>query len=91
VAKATAHAGLDTSPEVVESLAHRALTPEAEIQVRASGLQGGRHQHAWMALHAATNPEVLAAAVNTLERARYAFAPHADDFLDRARQRISGA
>jgi hypothetical protein len=59
------------------------------LQARATELEG-RHQHrqAWLAAHAATNPDPLAAAINTLECARYVLGPHAADFLDLARERI---
>ncbi|OLT11877.1 hypothetical protein BJF78_25895 [Pseudonocardia sp. CNS-139] len=74
-----------------ESLAGRALTPAAERLARASALAGGGSDHqVWMALHAATNPDPLAAAVDALERARWALGPYAADFLDTARRRLSG-
>jgi hypothetical protein len=90
-AEVAARTGLDARDEVAESLARRTLTPEAELQARATELEG-RHQHrqAWLAVHAATNPDPLAAAINTLECARYALGPHAADFLDLARERIGG-
>jgi hypothetical protein len=91
-AEVARHAGLDALPEVAESLARRELTPGAELQARATGLEG-RHQHrqAWLTLHEATNPDPPAAAIGALESARYALGPHAADFLDLVRARIPRA
>jgi hypothetical protein len=90
-AEVAARTGLDAEEGVAASLAGRALTPEAEVQARATGLQGRhRYRQAWLALHEATNPDPLAAAINALECARYALGPAAAGFLDQVRHRIVG-
>jgi hypothetical protein len=43
-----------------------------------------------MALHNATNPEALAAAINALESARYALGPAAAESLELVMARITG-
>ena len=65
------------------------LTPEAERAARESGLVHGAHHQLWLALHAAANPDALAAAIHTVDHARWVFGPDAADFLDRVRARVS--
>jgi len=83
------HSEISDHPEVIASLAGRALTPEAELLARRSGLYGGRHHWLWMALHNATNPDPLGAAIGTLDAARYAVAGHATELLAQARATLS--
>jgi hypothetical protein len=70
---AAAHAGFDQMPCVAESLAAQALTAEAQFRVRRSQLAGYSMQlRVWAALHAATNPDPLGAAIGALEEAQLA-------------------
>ena len=70
---AVAHAGLDQMPCVADSLAARTLTAEAQVRVRRSQLNDhSRHRRAWAALHAATNPDPLGAAIGALDDAQLA-------------------
>jgi hypothetical protein len=83
------HSEVCDHPEVVASLAARALTPAAELLARRSGLYGGRHHWLWMALHNATNPDPLGAAIGALDAARYAVAGNAAELLTQARAQVS--
>lgn len=86
--EAAVHAGLDTHPAVAASLVGRSLTSAADLLARTSGLEGqGEHRQVWMALHEASNPDPLGAAIHAIDAARYAFGPDASDFLARARDR----
>jgi hypothetical protein len=88
--EAVAHAGMADHPAVAASVAARALTPEAELLARESQRTGrGEHHWMWMALHRATNPDPLGAAIGTLDAARYAVGGGAADLLDRARRRLA--
>jgi uncharacterized protein DUF6461 len=80
-----ARTGLAELPEAAATLAARRFTPEAERLARTSQLtnRGGNHE-AWLVLHAATNPDPVAAAIHTLHAARGA----APELLDEARRRI---
>ena len=88
--EAARHAGLVDDPEIVASIAARALTPGALDRARRSQLDGGEHQWLWLALHRATNPDARAAAVEALGAARFAAGPHAAELLEGARQRVTG-
>jgi hypothetical protein len=89
VAEAARHAGLADDPDIAASIAARALTPEAVWRARRSQLNGGEHRWMWLALHRATNPDPVAAAVGTLEAARFAAGPHAAELVAEARRRIA--
>ncbi|MFC0542301.1 DUF6461 domain-containing protein [Kutzneria chonburiensis] len=82
------HSEISDHPEAVASLAACALTPEAELLARRSGLFEGQHHQLWMALHNATNPDPLGAAIGALNAARYAVAGHAADLLAQARAQV---
>lgn len=87
---AALHAGLADEPAVTGTLATQALTTEAALQVRRSQLSGfSRHRQVWVALHAATNPDALGAAIGALEAAGHALGPDAPQMLAEARRRIS--
>jgi hypothetical protein len=86
---AVGHSEISGHPEVVASLAARALTPEAELLARRSGLFEGQHHQLWMALHNATNPDPLGAAIGALNAARYAVPGHAADLLAQARAQVT--
>jgi hypothetical protein len=80
---------LAEDPAVTATLAARALTPEAEILARRSQLFGHAKFHwLWMTLHAATNPDPLAAAIDTLHTARHALAGRTAEMLEMARGRV---
>ena len=80
--------GLADLPEAAATLAAREFTPEADRLARTSGLpHRGEHHQAWLALHAATNPDPLAAAIRTLYAAQSTRGGGADLF-DEARRRI---
>ncbi|MFL6072583.1 MAG: DUF6461 domain-containing protein [Mycobacteriales bacterium] len=88
--EAVAHAGMAGHPAVAATMAARALTPEAELLARESQRTGrGEHHWMWMALHRATNPDPLGAAIGTLDAARYAAGGQAADLLDRARRQLT--
>jgi hypothetical protein len=77
-------------PAVVATLTDRALGDEASTLARTSQLAGrGQHHWLWMTLHHATNPDALAAAIGTLDAARYALTGTAADLLEQARRRIT--
>jgi hypothetical protein len=88
--EAVAHAGMAGHPAVAASMSARALTPEAELLARESQRTGrGEHHWMWMALHRATNPDPLGAAIGALDAARYAAGGGAADLLDRARRQLT--
>jgi Family of unknown function (DUF6461) len=88
--EAVAHAGMADHPAVAASTAARVLTPEAELLARESQRTGrGEHHWMWMALHRATDPDPLGAAIGALDAARYALGGGAADLLDRARRRLA--
>ncbi|MFC0429748.1 DUF6461 domain-containing protein [Kutzneria buriramensis] len=77
---------LTDHPAVAASLAARALTPEAELLARRSGLSDYREHHwLWACLHRATNPDARSAATGALEAARYAVPGAAAELLDHTR------
>ncbi|MBG6092094.1 DUF6461 domain-containing protein [Actinomadura viridis] len=88
-AEAARIAGLGDDPDIVASVAARALTPEAHLRARRSQLGDGEHRWAWLALHRATNPDPLAAVTDTLDAARYAVGPHAANLVADAQTRIT--
>lgn len=88
-AEAARYAGIDADPDIVASLAARALTADAHLRARRSQLDSGEHRQVWLALHAATNPDPIAAVTNTADAARYAADPHGDVLLADARARIA--
>jgi hypothetical protein len=80
--------GLADLPAAAATLAAREFTPEADCLARTSGLpHRGEHHQAWLALHAATNPDPLAAAIHTLYAAQ-STRGGAVDLFDEARRRI---
>ncbi|MFI5561581.1 DUF6461 domain-containing protein [Amycolatopsis japonica] len=81
------HAGVAGDPVIAAVLTQRRLSPEGEIAARRSQLQAHReHAWLWQALHNATNPDPLAAAIGSLSAARYAAGPRGEDLLEYARQ-----
>ncbi|MFI6165636.1 DUF6461 domain-containing protein [Nocardia sp. NPDC051052] len=76
---------LAEDPAVIACIEIRALTPEAELRVRQSSIGDQTNYWFWSALHQATNPDPLAAAIGAMDGARYAWGPAAADFLDEAR------
>ena len=77
-------------PEVRASLARRALTAEAQMLARLSELHDHiHHLWLWRTLYAATNPDALGAAVQTLDAARHAVAGRAAELLEGARARVT--
>jgi hypothetical protein len=86
---AVEHSGLSGHPAVTATLAARAFSPEAEDLARRSQLHDHlKHRWLWMALHEATNPDPLGAAIQALDAARHAVAGHAAELLDQARARL---
>ncbi|QKW32832.1 hypothetical protein HUT06_01265 [Actinomadura sp. NAK00032] len=88
-AQAANYAGLGKDADIAASITARALTPDAHMRARRSQLSDGEHRWVWLALHHATNPDPLAAALETLDAARYAAGPHAADLLTNFQSRIS--
>jgi hypothetical protein len=88
-AEAARYAGLAEDPDIAASVAARELTPAAVWRARRSQLHDGEHRSMWLALHRATNPDPVAAAVETLDAARYAAGPHAAELVAEARRRIT--
>ncbi|SCL44268.1 hypothetical protein GA0070606_0211 [Micromonospora citrea] len=88
--EAARHAGVGDDPDVVASIAARALTGPAHLRARRSQLDGGEHRWVWLALHRATNPDPVAAVTDSVDAARYAAGPHAANLLADARARIVG-
>jgi hypothetical protein len=86
--EAVRYAGLGDDPDFTASLEARALTEPAHDRARRSQLEGGEHRALWLALHRATNPDPLAAAIETLEAARYAAGPHAANLVADAMARF---
>jgi hypothetical protein len=74
---------LADEPAAAESLAGRRLTPAAELLARGSTLSDGRHVVGWRALHNATNPDPLAAAIRVLDEVGRVLG---EDGLARARE-----
>ncbi|WP_020667266.1 DUF6461 domain-containing protein [Amycolatopsis nigrescens] len=90
--EAVVHAGLNEDSDVRVSLSNRELSANAEIRARTTGLEGrGAHHWMWEAVHRATNPDPLGAAIGALDAARYAAAGAAAELLDRAHRRIAEA
>ncbi|PWV73510.1 hypothetical protein DFR69_107137 [Nocardia neocaledoniensis] len=89
VQRTAEHVGLAGDHDVVDSIATRALTPEAELRARKSRLGDRVNYWFWLCLHQATNADPLAAAVSTLESAQYAHSPSPGDFTDEVRRMIS--
>jgi len=84
---AAEHAGVAEDPVVAAALAERRLSPEAEHLARRSQLREGReHAWLWQAIHNATNPDALAAAITSLAAARYASGPKGEELLAYARR-----
>lgn len=74
-------------PVIAAVLAQRRLSPEAEFLARRSQLHADReHAWLWQAIHNATNPDPLAAAINSLSAARYASGQAGEQLLEHARQ-----
>ncbi|MBN9791766.1 hypothetical protein DMP17_24635 [Pseudonocardia sp. TMWB2A] len=71
---------LAEDPAAGESIALRALTPQAELAARASTLSTGTHVTGWAVLHDASNPDAFNAVLQVHSRARFAL-PGADDVL----------
>ncbi|MFI5560738.1 hypothetical protein ACIA2T_15800 [Amycolatopsis japonica] len=81
------HAGVTGDPVIAEVLMERRLSPDAELAARRSQLQAYReHSWLWQALHNATNPDPLAAAIGAPSAARYAAGPSGEDLLEHARR-----
>ncbi|MEV6909004.1 DUF6461 domain-containing protein [Amycolatopsis sp. NPDC051071] len=81
--------GVAGDPVIADTLAHRRLSPEAETLIRKSQLHAHReHAWLWQAIHQATNPDPLGAAIHTLNAARYAAGASAADLLDHARRLV---
>ncbi|UMP07229.1 DUF6461 domain-containing protein [Amycolatopsis sp. EV170708-02-1] len=81
------HAGVTGDPVIAEVLAERRLSQEAEIAARRSQLRAHReHSWLWQALHQATNPDPLAAAIGALSAARNAAGSRGEDLLEHARR-----
>ncbi|OKK01383.1 DUF6461 domain-containing protein [Amycolatopsis sp. CB00013] len=81
------HAGVTGDPVIAEVLTERRLSREAKLAARRSQLQAYReHSWLWQALHNATNPDPLAAAIGALSAARYAAGPGGEDLLEHARR-----
>lgn len=85
VRRAAEYVHLAEDPDVMACLETRILTPEAELRVRNSSIGEQTNYWFWSALHRATNPDPLAAAIGALDAARYAWGPAAADFIDEAR------
>ncbi|WP_218826903.1 DUF6461 domain-containing protein [Actinomadura meyerae] len=88
-AQAAHYAELGDDPDIAASLTARALTPDARLRARRSQLGDGEHPWVWLALHRATNPDPLAAAVEALEAARYAAGPHAANLVADVQNRLT--
>ncbi|GAB3804486.1 hypothetical protein [Micromonospora zhanjiangensis] len=87
-AEAACYAGLGDDPDIVASIAARALTAEAHLRARRSQLDRGEHRWVWLALHRATNPDPVAAVIDTVDAARYAAGSNAPNLVADARTRI---
>ncbi|WP_410658926.1 DUF6461 domain-containing protein [Amycolatopsis sp. lyj-112] len=86
---AAEHAGVAGDPVVAETLSARRLSPEAEILARKSQLSAHReHSWLWQAIHSATNPDALSAAIRALMSARYASGTAGEELLDHVRRHI---
>jgi hypothetical protein len=70
------------------TLAARALTPKAELLARGSQSYTHEHHWLWATLHAATNPDSLAAAIESLNAAYYAVPGHVAELQDYARAQL---
>lgn len=81
------HAGVAGDPVIAAVLTERRLNPDAELLARRSQLRAYR-EHAWMwqAIHQATNPDPLAAAIGSLSAARSAAGPRGEELLEYARR-----
>ncbi|WP_433574951.1 DUF6461 domain-containing protein [Nocardia brasiliensis] len=89
VGRTAEHVRLADDPDVVACVETRTLTAEAELRVRRSTVGDRTNYRFWSALHQATNPDPLAAAIGALDAARYAWGPAAADFADEARTALS--
>ncbi len=89
IAGATATAaGLGAHPAIVESITARALSPDAQSLARRSALEGhGQHRQLWLTVHAATNPDRLAAVLGAADAADDAGLP-STELLSSFRARI---
>ncbi|MEV7548310.1 DUF6461 domain-containing protein [Amycolatopsis sp. NPDC089917] len=88
---AAEHAGVAEEPVIATALAERRLSPEAEHLARRAQLREGReHAWLWQAIHNATNPDALAAAINALSAARYGAGPAGENLLEHARRVARG-
>ncbi|MFC3454920.1 DUF6461 domain-containing protein [Amycolatopsis speibonae] len=86
------HTGADGEPVVAATLAERRLGPEAEYLARRSQLRADReHAWLWQAIHNATNPDPLAAAISSLSAMRYAAGPTGERLLEHVRQVARGS
>ncbi|MFD3748017.1 DUF6461 domain-containing protein [Nocardia sp. NPDC058633] len=85
VGRAAEYVHLADDPDVVASIQARAMTPEAELRARTSLVGDRANYWLWSALHHATNPDPLAAAIGAIDAARYACGPAAADLVDDAR------
>ncbi|GAB2795761.1 DUF6461 domain-containing protein [Amycolatopsis magusensis] len=86
---AAEYAGVAADPVIAAVLAERQLSPQAQLWARRSRLRAHRdHAWLWQAIHNATNPDPLAAAIGALSAARYAAAPEGENLLERARQMV---
>lgn len=85
VRRAAEYLHVPDDPDLVACIDAQALTPEAELRVRESSIGDHTNYWLWSALHQATNPDPLGAAIGALDAARYAWGPAAADFADEAR------
>ncbi|WP_181773981.1 DUF6461 domain-containing protein [Amycolatopsis pittospori] len=79
-------------PVIAATLEHRLLSPQAVMRIRKSQLRA-HQEHAWLwkAIHCATNPDPLGAAIQALDASRYAAGASAADLLDHARRLVDQA
>ncbi|WP_036559345.1 DUF6461 domain-containing protein [Nocardia brasiliensis] len=89
VGRTAEYVQLVDDPDVVACVETRTLTAEAELRVRRSTVGDRTNYWFWSALHQATNPDPLAAAIGALDAARYAWGPAAADFVAEARIALS--
>jgi hypothetical protein len=86
--RVVARQGMADDPEVARALTERRLDGEAARRARGAQLRGRSEPHwLWMTVHAATNPNPLAAALGALQAASYAV----PGFLDDIRGELRGA
>ncbi|ASF07006.1 hypothetical protein NBRGN_072_00090 [Nocardia brasiliensis NBRC 14402] len=85
VGRTAEYVQLVDDPDVVACIETRTLTAEAELRARRSTVGDRTNYWFWSALHQATNPDPLGAAIGALDAARYAWGPAAADFVDEAR------